>query len=1292
MRKNIKRIFAIFIIIYTILPGILMTVVNADTDDVVLTSERAGNYAASFAINFFNNWSSDNHIYEDEDGQPVRTSYTTIYNIPNAGDSTYSVSKKSWIDFVYKNALSIDANKLPNNYYGTTSDYYDKIEVSDLREDILRIKEQNHDASRRNSSNSSDDEDEEGQTIVELMNTGKIKPGDIIVTTEEDYLLYVGGTRVIYATPPDNVHPTDTGALKYDYIQNYFVEVRRELEKGHENDEDFKAEYGAKEIYRISESFASQIEESKVNLMFNSRGYYDKENKYFGIPKGTYKGSKQTGLLQSILTMLFGLIKFLATLALFLIRAVVVGWVNIIESFIQSNLLKLSGHSAKVAFVDRITGISNTSYAGERVTVESILFNKLPLTDANFFNFEEAGGYELVKDGEPVSWLYNLRKYLAMIYVIVRNCSIAMMVFVLLYVGIRMALATIAKKRANYSRMLTSWFTGLCIVLFIHFLMYTVLFVNDKIVDVLLDVNLTAATEIMGDTSESLSLYDAIRTKAYSWDFYDGLIGLIMYIFMVYFLIRYTFIYLKRMFSVYVLAIYGSVVGVRYAIDKSNGKRVSSSLQRWLKDFMFNVLLQSIHCLIYVTLMSIAVKAALTSVGGLILAVVICQFILKADKIFMKVFNVKGSLLDDTAKGAEVSNLFKNVKTAMAASFIGIGVFKFGTKLFSANEGVRPLIRYIGAYRPGDSDSEIQKRADIGYMNRRAAIGEALSTSLNPRYRGIALPIVRRRGTGERIRILYNRRNAELAQRRHELYGKIRGIKNYEIKKALFEAIKTEKSQRTQRFTRTIKSTSGAILGNVAGVASIGLFAESTAAGVAAQAALLKKMKGSSTREIKHRRRLEPNKNYSFGVYGETQIKNEKTEKDIKKLKDKQDALLTIADFQKQLEAKLDEYKDIEGIEKEDAYKKLQNAVNATKRSTIKSNDVKGAISDLLQQRLGGSKLSESDIDGVLRALQERLNDKNSDIVIDDTMVERVKQAIITLGIPINNVDSKDFAKALTQALDEPGVVPYIGGKRVETASRETVISKLSNNVIREFENKLGRDLTDEEKSEIRHRMRGLSNIDNMTEAEIVDKSVDLMQGSFADDPRFKEATTQVLATSGVPKLGDSDFERVMASIQKKINSKQIDIGLAEKNTDTNRIELTELGEKVKQRIIEKQRERVNGDSTMSDAEKTAAITELDNGHIIEEASNDAMVQMIYTTMSESGMIPPVTIKDDISASDEQKQRNRDAERVLEEASQLLKKIVSVNQGNAAKNKESAINYGKYLKEIQDKKSFGISE
>ncbi len=387
--------------------------------------------------------------------------------------------------------------------------------------------------------------------------------------------------------------------------------------------------------------------------------------------------------------------------------------------------------------------------------------------------------------------------------------------------------------------------------------------------------------------------------------------------------------------------------------------------------------------------------------------------------------------------------------------------------------------------------------------------------------------------------------------------------------------------------------------------------------------------------------------------------------------------------MQAELEAKLDEYKAIEGIDKENSHKKLQNAITATKRSTIKSGDVKGAISDYIHERLGGNRLSESDIDGIIQALQARLDNKESDIVLDDTLVRRLRDAIRNSGATIDNIEAKDFARVLTEALDQPGVVPYIAGKRVESASSERVLDKLAAKVIRQYENNTGVDLTDDQKRDIKHRMRQMSNIDNMSEADIVDKAVDLMEGSFANQDRFREATTEALAT-GVPKLGNRDFERIMESIQNKIKSKQIDIGLTHKATPET-LELTDLGNKVKERIIEKQRERIEA-SGMSDAQKASAIAELDSGNIIEEASNSDMTKMIYETLSEPGMIPAVTIKDDPTASAEQIQRNRDAERLLEESSQLLKKITSINQGNAAKNKESAMSYGKYIREILDNK------
>ena len=943
IKELIKKALIICMIICTILPSLVCQCALAAEDEVILTQERAGNYAASFAINFYNNWSSMEHGYKDEDENgnsfdPMKTVYSSNYNIPNESDGTYALSKDSWIDFVYMNALSLSGSQLPTHNIGSDG-AYEQIKVADLKSDIL--KSQDKDAK--------DDDESENKTTVELMNGGKIIPGDILITSENDYLLYVGGTRVIYATPPDGIHTTEknssgqASALKYDYIQNYLVEVKRELLKDHEDEEDFEPSYGLTEIYRISQDSLNKwgVYDSKANIIFNERGYYDKENDYKGLPEGRYEGSTHKTLIGFLIDGLKAIIKFFINLTAFLVRAVIVGWVDIVETFFQTVILKLSGHSNKVSFVDKLYGVSSTSYAGERVTVESFMFNKVPLTDANFFNFETAGGYELLEDGKPISWLYNIRGYMATVYVTLRTISIALMLFVLMYTAVRMGLSTIARRKAKMNKQLTAWFVGLCIIIFIHLFMYLVLMVNDKLVDLFMTQNTAAASEILGEETNSLTLYDAIRTKAYSWDIFDGTIGVIMYIIMVYLLIRYLFIYLKRMVSVYVLAIYGSVIGVKYAIEKSSGKRSSNSFGRWMKDFCFNVFLQSIHCLIYVTLMGVAVKAALWSPGGIIVAILICQFILKADEIFMKIFDIKGSLLSDTNQAPQIRGLFNSALNALKTGAVAYGIFQTGRKLLGRDTGFRPILRYAFNYKDGDKDNVTLERGESKRLDFKARVAERL-------YSGTPI-----KGFKKKDGRIVLGGNSELEIRRRNLYSAMSATNNYQIKKAIMESIEAEKKLRKERFNRPFKLTGRILSGGFGAGAAIGLLAEGPEAAIGAAIAATKALTPASKRNLKLYRRQNPKDNISAGIVGEAQLKNIKTEKDIKKLKDRQDSLIKIANLQVQLDSKIQEVSKQTGMTREEILDKLKSTAVTSQKSSISGRTIRNAVDNFSASHSG---------------------------------------------------------------------------------------------------------------------------------------------------------------------------------------------------------------------------------------------------------------------------------------------------------------------------------------------------
>ena len=56
-------------------------------------------------------------------------------------------------------------------------------------------------------------------------------------------------------------------------------------------------------------------------------------------------------------------------------------------------------------------------------------------------------------------------------YTAIRNIAIVLSMSVLLYVGIRMLLASVAQEKAKYRQMLLDWIVGVCLLFFMHYIM-----------------------------------------------------------------------------------------------------------------------------------------------------------------------------------------------------------------------------------------------------------------------------------------------------------------------------------------------------------------------------------------------------------------------------------------------------------------------------------------------------------------------------------------------------------------------------------------------------------------------------------------------------------------------------------------------------------------------------------------------------------------------------------------------------------------------------------------------------
>lgn len=368
-----------------------------------------------------------------------------------------------------------------------------------------------------------------------------------------------------------------------------------------------------------SASYEKYIGEGNLDGLGNSGKYY-----YNSLPrKGEYLGKVEdenwlfntlkdaADYLMGVLTMAFK-IQF-------------VGWTTEIENRVNVVAEAVSAEEWE-----------------ERITVEDIIYNRVPILDVNIFNFETAGGQDLVKEDTEennTSVIYFLREKIASWYVIIRTICIILLLFTLLYLGIRLAIASVAKEKSEYKQKLVSWLVGFIIVMIIHYFMLAVLNINETAIG-WLNPGSTKNT--------SMSVYEKVRNYAYEIPASKGWTGTIIYIFLVYYLIKMLLFYFKRVLIVYILAIISPAIGVAYSIQKIKGK--SMSFTTWMKEFAFNVLIQFVHAIIYTVMMSIILQFTDTAnvanvIPYAIILFALLNFLLKAEDIIKNIFKLKANSL-----------------------------------------------------------------------------------------------------------------------------------------------------------------------------------------------------------------------------------------------------------------------------------------------------------------------------------------------------------------------------------------------------------------------------------------------------------------------------------------------------------------------------------------------------------------------------------------------------------------------------------------------------------------------
>lgn len=316
------------------------------------------------------------------------------------------------------------------------------------------------------------------------------------------------------------------------------------------------------------------------------------------------------------------------------------------------------------------------------------------------------------QDGkDPI--IIQIKKTVAMWYYIIRTLALAAMLIILIVVGIKMAISTAADQKASYKKMLVDWLVGMIIIFTMHYILLFAIYINEILVNMIEDtahsINEVQMRQLAEQDSQDgvkysdaeieQKVYEAVRTRAYDAKLINGLSGMIMYMTLVYFAFRYTIVYVKRLFTIIVLTIMSPAVGVGYAFQKAlTGKQMA--LKTWLTEYILNTIIQTVHALIYAIFISQALVLSLESIAGVIVALILMNYTLKADALFRKIFRISTGMVEDTQNSAE--NLKKNLSSAYVGGKSAINTLT-NTPYTNALKGVgkaalaAPLLGVAGA-------------------------------------------------------------------------------------------------------------------------------------------------------------------------------------------------------------------------------------------------------------------------------------------------------------------------------------------------------------------------------------------------------------------------------------------------------------------------------------------------------------------------------------------------------------------------------------------------------------------
>ncbi len=289
---------------------------------------------------------------------------------------------------------------------------------------------------------------------------------------------------------------------------------------------------------------------------------------------------------------------------------------------IASILALVSSSIAEVVrFVMTLCVSDGEETSDTRITVQGIVTGEYPMLN-NDFLISKNGKSEtndIVKQQVSV-WYYGIR-----------NLAIVISLFVLVYIGIRMAISTLADDKAKYKQMLISWLQSFILIFFLHYIILLAMVIQKVFMDMFkpyLQTLTSPETSILGNAIQMILI-------GKGWNI---LWSAILYWMVTYYQVKFFFLYAKRMISTAFLIIISPLITVTYSIDKVKDNE-AQAFKAWLQEFMVNIFVQPVHIVVYLIFI---VSASEIAPKLPLFTIIFFGALSRGEKVIKGVFGMRG--------------------------------------------------------------------------------------------------------------------------------------------------------------------------------------------------------------------------------------------------------------------------------------------------------------------------------------------------------------------------------------------------------------------------------------------------------------------------------------------------------------------------------------------------------------------------------------------------------------------------------------------------------------------------